>query len=100
MLTAITTTDQILMALGKYRKEKKNSFQEGVLQIKEKNLDAFFINLNKVENHYSPSTMYNDYAINNELFHWQTQSKVGPDTATLNRYLNHKKDKHLRYFYL
>ncbi|MGE5628594.1 MAG: DUF3427 domain-containing protein [Solirubrobacterales bacterium] len=88
------TTDQILVALGKHEKEKKYSFQEGVLQVKEKNLDAFFITLNKVEKHYSPSTMYNDYAINSELFHWQTQSKIGPDTPTLNRYINHKKDDH------
>lgn len=88
------STDQILVALGKHEKEKKYSFQEGVLQVKEKNLDAFFITLNKVEKHYSPSTMYNDYAINSELFHWQTQSKIGPDTPTLNRYINHKKDDH------
>jgi len=88
------TTDQILTALGKSTGDKKYSFQEGALEVKEKNLDAFFITLNKVEKHYSPSTMYKDYAMNDHLFHWQTQSKIGPDTPTCQRYINHKKDNH------
>ena len=88
------TTDQILVALGKHTKEKKYHFQEGVLHVKEKNLDALFITLNKVEKHYSPSTMYKDYAINETLFHWQTQSKISPETATCQRYIHHKDKNH------
>jgi superfamily II DNA or RNA helicase/translation initiation factor 2 alpha subunit (eIF-2alpha) len=88
------TTDQILVALGKHTADKKYNFQEGVLHVKEKNLDAFFITLNKVEKHYSPSTMYKDYAISSELFHWQTQSKISPETPTCERYINHKKNNH------
>jgi hypothetical protein len=88
------TTDQILVALGKHTADKKYNFQEGVLHVKEKDLDAFFITLNKVEKHYSPSTMYKDYAISSELFHWQTQSKISPETPTCERYINHKKSNH------
>jgi len=88
------TSDQILVALGKHTADKKYNFQEGVLHVKEKELDAFFITLNKVEKHYSPSTMYKDYAISSELFHWQTQSKISPETPTCERYINHKKNNH------
>lgn len=88
------TMDQILVALGKHTKEKKYHFQEGVLYVKEKNLDAFFITLNKVEKHYSPSTMYKDYAISPRLFHWQTQSRITPESPTCQRYINHKKMNH------
>ncbi len=42
---------------------------EGVLYLGEKNLDIFFITLNKPEKHFSPSTMYNDYAISEWLSH-------------------------------
>jgi len=90
----VYSTDQILAALGKHTKSKKQSFQEGVLYVKEKGVDAFFITLNKVEKHYSPSTMYKDYAISETLFHWQTQSKIGPETPTCQRYIHHKEQNH------
>ena len=35
--------------------------------------------------------MYEDYAINEELFHWQTQSGVSADGSTTQRYVNHKQ---------
>ena len=41
--------------------------------------DAFFVDLQKAERDYSPTTMYRDYAINRELFHWESQST--PDAA-------------------
>ena len=63
------TLDQILVALGKHTEKKKSSFREGVLYLTEKNLDVFFVTLNKSEKDYSPSTMYQDYSINEELFH-------------------------------
>jgi len=44
------------------------------LYLQEKNLDVFFITLNNSGKHFSPSTMYNDYAISERLFHWQSQS--------------------------
>jgi superfamily II DNA or RNA helicase len=88
------TTDQILVAMDKHKKNKKYHFQEGVLHVEDKNLDAFFITLNKVEKHYSLSTMYKDYAISSELFHWQTQSKITQRTPTFRRYREHKANNH------
>ena len=51
----------------------------------------FFITLNKSDKDYSPTTMYNDYSINSELFHWQSQSTTSESSATGQRYILHKE---------
>lgn len=38
--------------------------------------------------------MYEDYAINERLFHWQTQSGVKADSKTAKRYITHKRNHH------
>lgn len=38
--------------------------------------------------------MYNDYAINKELFHWESQSTTGVDTATGQRYIEDRGPDH------
>ena len=45
-------------------RDSSPSFREGVKYFKDKNLDIFFITLNKSEKDFSPSTLYEDYAIN------------------------------------
>ncbi len=82
---------QILAAVGAFTESNMPAFREGVLHLKEQQADLLFITLNKVEKHYSPSTMYQDYAISDVLFHWQTQSRVGPESETCRRYIEHKK---------
>ncbi len=74
------STSQVLAALGYFYDP---SFREGVKHFKDKDLDIFFTTLNKSEKDFSPSTLYDDYAINEHLFHWQTQSRVaeGSDVA-------------------
>ena len=54
---------------GHWTPEKINVHgkREGVLYLRDKNLDVFFITLNKSGKHFSPSTMYNDYAISERL---------------------------------
>jgi hypothetical protein len=81
------TTDQILAALGKHTLELKANMREGVKFIEEKNVDILFVTLNKSERDYSPSTMYNDYSINEVLFHWQSQSTTSVTSKTGHRYL-------------
>ena len=34
--------------------------------------------------------MYEDYAINDKLFHWQSQSQDRQASAKIQRYINHK----------
>ena len=80
--------DQILVALDFM---KPSSLREGVKWLPEKQLDVFFLTLNKSEKDYSPTTMYNDYSINSELFHWQSQSTTSESSATGQRYIHHKE---------
>ena len=60
-----------------------------ILPSKETQSDAFFVTLTKSESEYSPTTMYRDYAISPELFHWESQSTTSVASATGQRYLNH-----------
>ncbi|MGL5243612.1 MAG: DEAD/DEAH box helicase family protein, partial [Sarcina sp.] len=62
------TRDQIMAAFGYFNEHKKPAFREGVKYFEDKKLDAFFITLNKSDKDFSPSTLYEDYAINEELF--------------------------------
>ena len=81
------TRDQILVALDFM---KPGTVREGVKYLPEKKIDIFFVTLNKSDKDYSPTTMYNDYSINEILFHWQSQSTTSEVSATGKRYINHK----------
>ena len=87
-LHANYTRDEILAALGNWTMEKSPEMREGVKYLPEINTDIFLVTLNKSEKHYSPTTMYLDYAISDELFHWQSQSTTSTESATGKRYLN------------
>jgi superfamily II DNA or RNA helicase len=87
------TLDQILVALGRHTDQKRKHFREGVLYLRDKNLDVFFVTLNKSDKDYSPSTMYHDYAINEEQFHWQSQSTTSVQSPTGQRYINQEKNQ-------
>jgi len=52
----------------------------GVKYFPEKRTDVFFVTLNKTDKDYSPTTMYNDYSINERLFHWQSQSTTSAES--------------------
>ena len=80
--------DQLLTALGYKR---PSTIREGVKWLEDKKLDIFMITLNKADKDYSPTTMYNDYSINETLFHWQSQSTTSEFSPTGQRYINHKK---------
>jgi len=85
--------DQIFAGLGHWTPHQISvaGKREGVLFLREKTLDVFFITLNKSEKHFSPSTMYNDYAISETLFHWQSQSTTSESSPTGQRYIHGSK---------
>jgi hypothetical protein len=56
------TRDEILIALGHWSFERRPSQREGVLHLKDRKLDVFFVTLQKSEDEYSPTTMYDDFA--------------------------------------
>lgn len=92
-LHARYTRAQILAAFGLSTFEKISSNREGVAKNTELNTELLFINLIKSEENFSPTTMYDDYAINEHLFHWQSQNSVGPNTPKGISYITHKENQ-------
>jgi hypothetical protein len=90
-LHARYTREQIMLALGKGTLEASFSHREGVLHLPERRVDALFVTINKSASEFSPTTMYEDYAVTDSLFHWQSQSGVGPDSRTGQRYRRHQE---------
>ena len=74
--------DEILAAFGRQRFDRPNRLRQGVDFDPVTNSDLFFVTLEKAEDHYSPSTMYRDYAISQELFHWESQSTTSVQSPT------------------
>jgi superfamily II DNA or RNA helicase/HKD family nuclease len=70
---------------------KPNSFREGVLYADAIKSDALFVTLKKSESDYSPTTMYRDYAISPDIFHWESQSVTRVQSPTGQRYLRHRE---------
>lgn len=87
------TRDQILAAFRLSTFESKSSSREGVAVNTKLKTELLFINLIKSEENFSPTTMYDDYAINETLFHWQSQNTAGPETPKGISYINHQKDE-------
>jgi superfamily II DNA or RNA helicase/HKD family nuclease len=82
--------DEALVGLGHWSLVSRPSFREGVLHLPAPKVDAFFVTLQKTEHEYSPTTMYEDYAISRELFHWQSQSLTSAESPTGQRYIFHR----------
>lgn len=83
--------EQILVAFGATTFERQPPAREGIFVIKEKNIELMFVTLDKNEKQFSPTTMYHDYAINEQLFHWQSQNSARPDRGRGKDYIQHKK---------
>lgn len=87
------TRDQILAAFGLSTFERKSPSREGVAENTDLNTELLFINLIKSEENFSPTTMYDDYAISETLFHWQSQNSSRPDIGKGLSYIQHQKNK-------
>ncbi len=82
--------DQILVGLRLHNFDKASSNREGVALNKYLNTEALFVTLKKSEKEYSPTTLYDDYAINEYLFHWQSQNATSPESPKGSSYINHE----------
>ncbi|MEQ3528506.1 DUF3427 domain-containing protein [Pseudoalteromonas sp. XMcav11-Q] len=83
--------EQILVGFGATTFEKQPNSREGVFNIKEQDIELLFVTLNKNEKQFSPTTMYHDYAINEDLFHWQSQNSARPERGKGLEYVTHKE---------
>lgn len=65
--------------------------QTGSFYCERQRADLHFITLEKSEKEYSPTTLYNDYAISPTRFHWETVGNCHPETPTAQRYLRTRR---------
>jgi len=98
-LHARYSREQILVGFGATTFEKQPPSREGVFVIQNQNIELLFVTLDKNEKQFFPTTMYHDYAINECLFHWQSQNSARPDRGRGLDYIHHSNiDKRLFLF--
>ncbi len=85
------TRDEILVAMKLHTFEKASKNREGVALNKDLNTEAFFVTLKKSEKEYSPTTLYDDYALSEYLFHWQSQNATAPESPKGLSYIQHQE---------
>lgn len=71
--------------------ERPHLTREGVRYDKTTRTDLFLVTLEKSEKHYSPTTLYRDYAISQTRFHWESQSGTPSKSPTGQRYIHHRE---------
>ncbi len=83
--------EEILAAVGWTSQGRTPStMREGVAWCPDINTDVLLITLKKTDTDYSPTTMYRDFALSPELFHWESQSTTTEASPTGQRYINHR----------
>lgn len=88
------TRDQILAGFEASSFDVKLSNREGIVSLDGKNTELLLVTLEKSEEDYSPTTMYNDYAISDTLFHWQTQNATKSTSGRGLSYIKHQENEH------
>lgn len=81
---------EILTAVGRWTEAVRPDMREGVLRLEAQKTELLFVTLNKSSDRFTPSTRYEDYAIDAHLFHWQTQSLVTPESVAGQRYIRQR----------
>lgn len=67
------TREEIFAIFGRQTADKKmQGCVSGAFNIEEMNTELFFVTLNKSDKDFSPSTMYDDYVVNENQFHWKS----------------------------
>ncbi|TQM08956.1 DUF3427 domain-containing protein [Pseudonocardia kunmingensis] len=92
--------EEVLAALGwASMTTKARGHAQGVAWAPETRTDALLVNLRKTERDFSPTTMYRDFAISPELFHWESQNSTAIASPTGQRYLHHReRNTHIALF--
>ncbi len=86
-LHGIYTKAQIQVAIGTSTLERKSPSREGVERNKALNLEAMFVDIIKNREEGS-TTDYDDKALSPNLFQWDTQNRVKPESQEGQAYIN------------
>ncbi|MEV4568569.1 DUF3427 domain-containing protein [Nonomuraea sp. NPDC049419] len=84
--------NEVLAAFGI---DKPAHMREGVKYVQEHQADLFFVTIDKSADHYSPTTLYADRAISENLFQWESQSTLRSAAPTARRYMSGESTVHL-----
>lgn len=69
------TREEIFAIFGRQTADKKmQGSVSGAFNIEEMNTELFFVTLNKSDKDFSPTTMYDDYVVNENQFHWKSKN--------------------------
>jgi hypothetical protein len=69
------TREEVFAIFGRQTEDKKmQGSVAGVFNIEELNTELFFVTLNKSDKDFSASTMYDDYVVSENQFHWKSQN--------------------------
>ena len=91
-LHATYRRDEILAAFGRLTPGERYNHQAGPWWHEPAQTEVLFITLEKNEKHYSPTTLYRDYAISRELFHWESQNSTRVGSSAGRRYLEQRRN--------
>jgi hypothetical protein len=79
--------DEIFAAVGRSTLARQHFSMEGLHRMRDQRIELFFVTLDKSEKRFSPTTSYEDYAISERLFHWQSQSTTSDTSPTGRTYV-------------
>ena len=86
------TREEIFTLVGRQTAVKKmQGTATGAFHLPEHNAFLLFVTLNKSDKDFSPSTQYNDYVINENLFHWQSWNFDSHQNEGGRRYINQEE---------
>ncbi len=81
-----TRQEEVLTAAGRWTEHDQPPLREGRIWLEESNTELMFVTINKSAKRFSPTTRYEDYAVSDTLFHWQSQSTTAEDSPSGQRY--------------
>lgn len=69
------TREEVFAIFKRQTADKKmQGSASGIFNIEELNTELFFVTLNKSDKDFSAETMYNDYVVSENEFHWESQN--------------------------
>ncbi|MBO6223405.1 MAG: DUF3427 domain-containing protein [Bacteroidales bacterium] len=89
-LHGIYTKAQIQVAIGTSTLERKSSGREGVERNRQLNIEAMFVDIIKNREEGS-TTDYDDKALSPDLFQWDTQNRVRPESNEGKAYIEKRQ---------
>lgn len=78
---------EVLAGFGELRNGAIPAIREGTHYVRQARVEVLFVTLEKSAEHYTPTTLYDDYPISPNRFHWQSRSVTSEEHVSGRRYL-------------